>query len=215
LRPRRHLCITAYAGWLTVHARRHPREVCPLAGGVLSQPLSGPLQVGIRFLPPPLPAALSGRLAAPLPVDTGEQRAYHVPRVELLGGLGRASTPVVQHLRVPSSERHNLTTYLLVQACQHLWLVLCDDANGASPGLTLPPDPGPRPPWCWQSPCRLARSRPGTALPRDATRADARNSLTTSLKLENPAEDTLSRELRTPPFPATHVPVGYNWQNSW
>ena len=27
-------------------------------------------------------------------------------------------------------------------------------------------------------------------------------------------EATLSRELRTPPLPATHVPVGYCWQNS-
>ena len=117
LRSRRHICIASYAGWLTVHVRPHQREVCSLAGGVMSQPLSSPLQVGIRFLPPPLPAALSGRLAAPLPVGyPGEQRAYHVPRVEPLGGLGRASTPVVQHLRVPSSERHNLTTYLLVQA---------------------------------------------------------------------------------------------------
>ena len=65
------------------------------------------------------------------------------------GGLGRASTPVVPHLRVPSSERHNLTTCLLAQACQHLWLGLGDDAYDASPGLTLPPNPGPRPPRCW------------------------------------------------------------------
>jgi hypothetical protein len=28
-------------------------------------------------------------------------------------------------------------------------------------------------------------------------------------------EDTLLRELRTSPLPGTHVPVGYNWQNSW
>src|SRR5262249_19694853 len=34
LRPRRHICIPAYAGWLTVHARRHLREVSLLAGGV-------------------------------------------------------------------------------------------------------------------------------------------------------------------------------------
>src|SRR5262249_57025851 len=67
LRPRRPICIPAYAGWLTVHARRHQREVCPLSGGGLSQPLSGPLQVGLRLLPPPLPAAPPVDLAAFLP----------------------------------------------------------------------------------------------------------------------------------------------------
>src|SRR6266481_1206901 len=34
-----------------------------------------------------------------------------------------------------------------VQTCLHLWLVLCDDACGASRGLAMPPDPGPQPPW--------------------------------------------------------------------
>jgi hypothetical protein len=28
-------------------------------------------------------------------------------------------------------------------------------------------------------------------------------------------EDTLPRELRTPPLPAAHVPVGYSRQNGW
>jgi hypothetical protein len=54
------------AGWLFSHMRSHQREVCPLARGVMLQPLSGPLQVGIRFLPLPLPAALSGPLTIPL-----------------------------------------------------------------------------------------------------------------------------------------------------
>ena len=136
------------AGWLPSHVRSHPREVGPLSGRVMLEPLSGRLPASLRLLPRPLPAALSGRLTASLPVGlaTGRQRAYHVPRVEHDGGLGRASTPVVHHLRVLSSEQHNRTTYLLVQAYQHLWLGLCDDAYGASPGLTLPPHPGPRPP---------------------------------------------------------------------
>src|SRR5262249_30358635 len=45
------------------------REVCPLARGVMlpeAQPLSAPLQDGLRLFPPPLPAALSGRLTTPL-----------------------------------------------------------------------------------------------------------------------------------------------------
>lgn len=56
------------AGWLTVHARRHQREVSPLARGVMSQPLSDRLPVGLRLLPPPLPAALSDHLTTPLAV---------------------------------------------------------------------------------------------------------------------------------------------------
>ena len=62
------------------------------------------------------------------------------------GGLGRVSPPVVRHLRRRSSEPPNLTTCLLAQAYQHLWLVLCDDVYDASPGLTMPPYPRPRPP---------------------------------------------------------------------
>jgi hypothetical protein len=77
LRPRHQICDTPYAGWLTLHARRHQREVCPLSGGVMLQPLSSPLQVGIRLLPPPLPAAPSVGLAACLPP---QGRATGLPR---------------------------------------------------------------------------------------------------------------------------------------
>ena len=89
------------AGWLTVHARRHQREVSPLSRGVMLQPLSGLLPAGLRLLPPPLPAALSGHLTTSLAVG-GQQdnglatfRRWNRP-----GGLGRVSPPVVQHLRL-------------------------------------------------------------------------------------------------------------------
>src|SRR6516162_1437549 len=89
----------------------------------------------------------------------GGLRAYRVappkPR-----GLGPASTPVARHLRRESSEPPDLATHLLVQACQHLWLVLCDGACGGSPGLTVPRAAGPQPPWCWQSQPRLALPLP-------------------------------------------------------
>src|SRR5215204_5321358 len=39
LRSRRHICVACCAGLLTVHARQHPGEVCPLSRGVMSQPL--------------------------------------------------------------------------------------------------------------------------------------------------------------------------------
>ncbi len=56
------------AGWPTVHARRHREEVCSLSGGVMLQPLSDLLPVGIRLLPDPIPAAPSARLAAHVPL---------------------------------------------------------------------------------------------------------------------------------------------------
>ena len=131
-------------GWLSVHVRRHPGEVRSLSRGVMSQPLSDPLQAGLRFLPRPLPAAPSAHLAAGLPSreDDGLNTLHRGnPR-----GLGPASTPVARHLRRMSEQHPDLATYLLVQACQHLWLVLGYDACGGSPGLAIPRAPGPRPP---------------------------------------------------------------------
>src|SRR2546430_274967 len=52
---------------------------------------------------------------------TGGRRAYHVPPVSRCR-LGRASAPVVPRLRRRSSAPPDVTTYLLVQACQHLTL---------------------------------------------------------------------------------------------
>ena len=57
----------------------------------------------------------------------GEVRAYHVPH-EYQSGRGLVIAPEVQHLRAERSILRYLTTYLLVQACQHLWLVIRNDA---------------------------------------------------------------------------------------
>ena len=53
----------------------------------------------------------------------GGLRAYHVPR-KYPSRLGSAPTPVARHLRWRSYEPPYLATHLLVQACQHLRLVL-------------------------------------------------------------------------------------------
>ena len=55
------------AGWRSAHVRSPQREVGPLSGGVMSQPLSAPLQGGLRLLPRPVPAAPSAHLAARFP----------------------------------------------------------------------------------------------------------------------------------------------------
>jgi hypothetical protein len=112
---------------------------------------------------PSLPPSSSTRSPIGSPYGSlslaGGLRAYHVASLKPRG-LGPASTPVARPLRRVSSEHPDLATYLLVQACQHLWLVLCDDAGGGSPGLTVPRTPGPQPPWCWQSQLQLAPSLP-------------------------------------------------------
>jgi hypothetical protein len=152
-RPRQ-ICFAPRAGWLSVHVRRHPGEVSSLSRGVMSQPLSGPLPAGHRFLPRPLPAAPSAGLTAGLPAreDDGLTTLHRRnPR-----GLGPASTPVAHHLRRMSLKHPVLATHRLVQAYQHLWLVVINDASGGSPGLAIPRAPGPRPPRCWQSRPRLA-----------------------------------------------------------
>jgi hypothetical protein len=150
LRSRRHICLLPNAGWLSSHVRPHQREVCPLAGGVMSPRGSTPIRpiAGRPSLAPSSFTRCPIRSSYDFPCcpATAAQRAYHVPQVEHEGGLGRVSSPVVQHLRRRSSEPPNLTTCLLAQACQHLWLVLCDDVYNASPGLTMPPHPRPRPP---------------------------------------------------------------------
>ena len=56
----------------------------------------------------------------------GKQQAYHVP-LEYLPGLGLAFLPVVLQLRQVNTKHLHLTTYLLVQASQHLWLVSFND----------------------------------------------------------------------------------------
>src|SRR5262245_59199161 len=63
---RRHL-LASSSGCSNVLVPQDQREVCPLAGGVMSQPLSAPLQDGVRLLPPPLPPLASVGLAAFLP----------------------------------------------------------------------------------------------------------------------------------------------------
>jgi hypothetical protein len=59
------------AGWLSCHVRSHPREVSPLARGVMSPPLSALLPGGFRLLPRPLPAVPSARLTAHFPLRGG------------------------------------------------------------------------------------------------------------------------------------------------
>jgi hypothetical protein len=161
----------------------------------MSQPLSGRLQAGIRLLPDPLPAAPWAGLTAGCPRRAGmrgwEGDGLTTFRRSSAGGEGRSSPPVVPRLRQGITQPLVLTTCLLAQAYQHLWLVV---SHGVYRCFT----------WVDLS----TRSWLPTALML-AVAASARASATLLSE-----EATLSRELRTSPLPGTHVPVGYCWQNS-
>ena len=140
---RRHFCNCLLKSvCLTFRVRQHQREVCRLSRGVMSQPLSDPLQIGLRLLPPPLPTGSSASLASRFPVrqllvipgDYGLTTFRRCTRVVEVASLRR-------WLAVCAGGVRSLRTWprtVLVQAVQQLALVLCDDACDASPGLTLP-----------------------------------------------------------------------------
>ena len=155
----------------------------------MSQPLSGPLQAGLRFLPRPLPAAPSARLAAGLPSreDDGLTTLHRRnPR-----GLGPAFTPVARssapdefaasgpgHVPFWSKPISTFGLSLLRRLRRFTWV-----------GHTTRP---------WSPTASML-----------AVAISARASIATLAD-----EDTLSRGLRTPPLPATHASVGDCWQNS-
>jgi hypothetical protein len=78
-------------------------EVCPLSRRAMSQPVSRPLQPGIRFLRIPLPTAPTAFLAVRLPLLAGLW-AYPVPHEYPSGADPSASPAVVLSMMVQSSE---------------------------------------------------------------------------------------------------------------
>lgn len=79
-------------------------EVCSLSRRVMSQPVSRPLQPGIRFFHHPLPAPPSDRLTAHLPVAW---RRYGLTLFHIndKSGLGSAFPPVACCSRIPICKR--------------------------------------------------------------------------------------------------------------
>ena len=84
-------------------------EVCPLSRVVMLQPLSLPLQQGLRFFRLPSPAISSARLTAAYPTANGRYRAYRVSLREP-SGLGPLYPPVAfgvhERARKIASARH-------------------------------------------------------------------------------------------------------------
>jgi hypothetical protein len=189
-------------GLPTVHVDQHQREVCRLSpwGDVAHRlnpyppPYRAVFACSLLLYPPPHRRAL--RCAFPHGETTGLPRSAGAT----LCGLGRASPPVARHLRRRSSEPPDLATYLLVQAppeaaprrtrltpffrIQHLWLVLSNDVYQRFTSVN-----------------RTTLSWFPTALMLAvATSPHGCIAILTD-------EVTLSRELRTPVLPPTHVPV--------
>ena len=142
----------------------HLREVSPLSrrGDVVrgrTHPLSDPLQSGIRFHPHPFSVVPLASFAGSLPsrgdsgvtsftfsIDPGLRSCLSAGGAT--SATGDDEAPVPDHVPFwfkPDSifGLFPVTTFI-----------------STLPGLTLPRTAGPRPPWCWQSSCRLARSRP-------------------------------------------------------
>ena len=146
-------CIPACAGWLTVHARRHPEEVSPLSGGVMLPPLSSPLPVGLRLLPRPLPAAPSVDLTASLPqqgratgLPRSADRTEWVRSCLWAGGVKSACHGTLRLGTAPrtfwSQPISSLTGGRRPSVADSPWLVEHHGLCGTSPGLAIPLVPG-------------------------------------------------------------------------
>ena len=81
-------------------------EVCSLSRRIMSQPVSGPLQSGVRFFHNPLPALPSDPLAVHLPVAW---RRYGLTLFHIsdTSGLGSAFSPVACRSRPPICKRES------------------------------------------------------------------------------------------------------------
>ena len=95
-------------------------EVCPLSRGIMSQPLSAPLQHDIRFLRHHLPADRSTIVAFGLPPSYEGRRPTGLPSsVNVTSSdLGPAFPPVEQHPCSLSRNKTNLSTCHFGSSCQ-------------------------------------------------------------------------------------------------
>jgi hypothetical protein len=170
-----------------------PREVCPLSGGVMSPGGSTPIRpvTGRHSLAPPSftrrPMGSSCESLSPAGRATGLPRSADVPGwggSPLFAG-GAPSAPGELAALGPD----HMPFWPKRESIFRLSLVTTFIA------ASRPVDPSTR---SW-SPTALML----------AVAASARASAALAKE-----EDTLSRELGTPPLPEAHLPVGYCWQNS-
>jgi hypothetical protein len=169
------------------------REVGALSGGVMLQPLSGPLPTGVGLLPNPLPAASSGRLAAPVPGVTPGRDGFTTFRVrDRIGRCGwclYAGGPTSARGEFGAPRPGHVPFWSKPDSL--FGLSFLTTLVGTSSGFTRPPllAPDHR-----EAGSRRLHSRLGGHPFRN--------------------EASLSPELPTLPLPGAPVRVGDGWQNS-
>ena len=102
--------------------------------------LSGALHTGLSFFGHPNAAPPDPPCGKVCPVASrAGLAAFPCPAIFTSDDLGSLYTPAVQCSRRATSDGPSQTAYLLVQACQSLWLVHFDDACERSFSLTMSP----------------------------------------------------------------------------
>jgi hypothetical protein len=152
-------CFSSYRSSADYLAKKHPMDVSSLAGRVMSQPVSTPLQNGLGFfhhLTPYLPQHAL-RLACP----RGRRHGVTTFRVFDSRYLRSTFSAGGSFARVGHSATHpNHPLTVLVQACQLLWLVNIHDSYKCSLLLTIVSYPNPSPGWSFQERFHLTASTP-------------------------------------------------------
>jgi len=128
-------------------ATKDQLEVCPLSRGMMFQPLSEPLQPGIRFFQPPIPAQPTAFLAVRLPEPTALRQPYGLTTfpARYTTGLGPASSPVIVWRRTPTSHRSIQPRTFWLVPVSSLGTAMLTTFISSSLTLPLPASLAPRP----------------------------------------------------------------------
>lgn len=135
-------------------------EVCPLSRGAMFQPLSRPLQSGVRFFRIPLPTAPTAFLMVRLPLPAALW-AYPVPP-KSPSGADPSSSPAAGRPWWPSFQRPLHTAYRFGSSLSAR--LACQRSRRLSEvhiRWSYPLIPCSSPPSCWQIPPCLAARRTG------------------------------------------------------
>jgi hypothetical protein len=125
---------------------KHQADVGTLSSQMMLQPVSVPLQNGLRFFRHLTPALHQRALRFRLPMLNRQRYGVSMFRAfDRVEGLGPLFPPAEHHPCRSSIENPSLSACLLAQAYQSLWLVKDNDGCKCSLLLTMPSNPSPMP----------------------------------------------------------------------